>query len=331
MDEIKISILIPVYNGERFIRRAIHSAINQSYTGRYEIIVLDDGSTDGTSEICKEYAAKYSNVKYIYQKNVGISQTRERAVKLALGKYICWIDADDEASPDLLKETMEKIEDTGADICVYSNQNIYTDGRVKNNVRTDLSLEEWQKQTITGQITAVWSYVCKKELWKDETFPWQVWRYGEDALITPIIFRKAKKITSVATILYYYKVDNPYSMTHNYSGPKLMGAGYVLYERFKFSLEKYPDVVEHLGNKTIRLFSRAYCVSSYLKDLKEDEREMVRSYILDTADHMDHIPFRNAYRVFLVRYRWNRIIELMGRLTCNARNKRNKKAKELMK
>lgn len=328
---IKVSVIVPVYNGENFLRRAIESIVNQTYTSEYELLLLDDGSTDGTAAICKEYAEKYPFVRYHYQENVGLTRARENAIKLVQGKYIGWLDSDDYVSPNLLEVTMKKIEETGADICVYSYRGIYANGKTKEYIRKDQSLSDWRKGALTGEVTSVWSYICKKELWENEPFPWQVWRCGEDGYITPIVFQKAKSIVSVPEILYFYMLDNPESMTHNYSGIKLFGSGYALYHRFNMGIQNFPETEDYLGNKTLRLFARAYCVSAYLKDLKEEDREIIRTYILDVADRMKRVPFRNAYRVFLIRHRWNSVIEFMGKLSCKDRDAKNEKAKKMMK
>lgn len=327
---VKVSIVIPVYNGATYLRRAIDSAINQSYNGKYEVILLDDGSTDETAAICKEYAEKYSFIRYHYQENQGLTRSRENAIELAKGDYICWIDSDDVVSPDLLKITMNKIEETNADICVFSWQGVWESGKTENHLVEDHPVEEWRKRTLVGEANTVWSYICKRELWLNEKAPWQVERSSEDAYMTPILFEKAQKIVAVPDILYYYRQDNPYSIIHTYSGIKLLGSGYVLYKKFKKCLEKYPDILDRVGNDALRLLSRSYCISAYLEDLDEEKRELVRKYCLFVADHMNHVPFRNKYRVFLIRHRINSIIRLMGKLSFKDRNAKNKKVKKMM-
>ena len=326
---IKVSIIIPVYNGERFLRRAIESVVNQTYTGEYEILLVDDGSTDMTAAICKEYTDQYPFVRYHYHDNMGIAQTREKAVGLAKGEYLCWIDADDYVSHDLLKVAMQKIKETGADICFLSWQSVWENGAIQDHqMKEGRSLVEWQKKAVAGEISASWLYISKKELWIDERAPWQVCRCGEDAYMTPILFKKANNIVSVPEILYYHIEDNPFSVTHSsYSGLKLLGIGYATYLRFKLSLENYPDLVEKLGKYTLRMLTRAYAVSVYLNDLDEDQRESVRTYILDVADHLKDQSFRNRYRVFFIRHRWNRLLALMGMMSVNRKNRQNKREK----
>lgn len=331
LNDPSVSVIIPVYNGEKYLRRAIESIINQTYTGEYEVLLLDDGSTDGTAAICKEYVEKYpSFVRYHYHDNVGLGRSRERAATLAQGDYLCWVDSDDYVSPDLLKITMQKIKETNADICVFSWQAVQKNGRIINIFMNERqSLSDWKKLTITGNITSVCTYICKKELWNNEQMPWQVWRNGEDSYITPILFKKAKNIVSVPDILYYYFVQNTSSITHTYSGIGLLGIGYCYYLKFKISLENYPEIVDHVGKYALRMLTRAYAVGACLKDLDEEKRELLRTWILYVADHLKNQSFRNRYRVFFIRHRWDHVMAFVGKLSLDKKKRQNKKLQKM--
>lgn len=309
-----MSVIIPVYNGEKYLRRAIESVVNQTYTGKYELLLIDDGSTDGTATICMEYVLKHPFVHYYYHANMGIFKTRERAAELTCGEYLCWVDSDDYVSPDLLKVAMEKIEETGADICIYSWQGIRQNGDKGNHIRENYTSEEWRKRMLMGEVCTVWSYISKRKLWKKEQMPWQVKLRGEDIIKTISIFNKAHIITSVPSVLYYYTVDNPGSLTHTYSGLELVGAGYALYQLFKISSVEYPDVAANVGLGALKTLIKTYCISSYLDDLTTEQKEEIRSYILEITDKLEQIHFRFAYRIFLIRYRLDWIIKIVGKL-----------------
>lgn len=324
-DMPQVSISICVYNGEKYLKRAIESVVNQTYEGEYEVLLLDDGSTDDSATICKEYTERYPFVQYHYHENMGLARTRERAVDLAKGEFLCWVDADDYVSPDLLKVTMQKIKETGADICFLSWQAVWENGKAQNHRMGERSLEEWRKQAIAGEFTSAWVYISKRKLWINEKTPWQVWRNAEDAYLTPILFKKAENIVSVPEILYHYKHDNPSSTTHSYSGMKLLGVGFATYTRFKLSLENCPDLVEELGKYALRMLTRAYAVGTYLNDLNVDQKELLRTYILEVADHLNNYSFRNRYRVFFIRHRWNGIMRIIGRISFDKKKRQNKK------
>lgn len=94
MDNPKISVIIPVYNGEQFIETAINSVINQTYTN-YEIIVVNDGSVDNTREIVNKIAFKNEKIKLINKENAGVSVARNIGVRETTGEYLTFLDADD--------------------------------------------------------------------------------------------------------------------------------------------------------------------------------------------------------------------------------------------
>lgn len=114
---MKISVIIPIYNAGKFIRKCLESIVNQMFTD-FEVICIDDGSTDESSSILSEYASRYKNITVVQQKNMGQGPTRNRGVSLAVGKYIKFVDADDYLHLDALQILYETAERTKADIIV---------------------------------------------------------------------------------------------------------------------------------------------------------------------------------------------------------------------
>lgn len=105
----KISVIIPVYNCEKYLNKCVDSVLNQTYTN-YEIILIDDGSTDRSSEICDKYEKVSKKVKVLHQKNSGVSQARNNGVDIAEGKYICFLDSDDYIEKEYFKFAIEKMQ-----------------------------------------------------------------------------------------------------------------------------------------------------------------------------------------------------------------------------
>lgn len=114
----KISIIMPVYNSEKFLREAIDSILNQSYKD-FELILVNDGSTDKSSDICDEYSKIDSRIHVINQVNGGISNARNSGLKVAKGEFIVFSDNDDIFSVDLLKENIHLAEKHNADLVKY--------------------------------------------------------------------------------------------------------------------------------------------------------------------------------------------------------------------
>ena len=124
---IKASIIIPVYNAQNTIRRAIDSAVNQTTDEPYEVILINDGSKDGSAAILDAYASRYAYVRVIHQANQGITRTRENGIRAARGEYVFWVDADDYADKHLLAKTLPLLE-SGADVVVYGTQYFWENG-----------------------------------------------------------------------------------------------------------------------------------------------------------------------------------------------------------
>lgn len=115
MEEELISIVIPVYNGEQYLKRCIDSVINQTYRN-LDVIIINDGSSDHTREICEQYAFKDERIRFIEQINHGVSYTRKYGIRLAKGKYVGFVDADDFIDKDLFGQMHDIMAQTGVDL-----------------------------------------------------------------------------------------------------------------------------------------------------------------------------------------------------------------------
>lgn len=129
MDKIKVSIIMPVYNSGEYLSFAVDSILYQSLR-EIELILVDDGSTDGSSERCDEYASKDNRVVVIHQKNSGICNARNAALKVARGEYIGFSDHDDEYSPGQLEDNYRLITESGCDMIKFGSREILSNGNV---------------------------------------------------------------------------------------------------------------------------------------------------------------------------------------------------------
>ncbi len=127
-----ISVIIPVYNVEKYLRECVDSVLSQTYKS-YEIILVDDGSTDGSGEICDEYAEKHSNVSVIHKANSGPSATRNVGIKLAKGEYIYFLDSDDYIVPAAFEKLVHIAENENADIVFFDGIS-FVDGKLDANI-----------------------------------------------------------------------------------------------------------------------------------------------------------------------------------------------------
>ena len=161
-----ISIITPAYNSEKYIAETIQSVLSQTYSN-WELIIVDDGSTDSTLEVVKEFAKKESRIKYIYQENGKQGKARNRAIKEAQGEYLAFLDADDVWKADKLEKQLNCLQEQSVDLVFtqgWSFQNRKEE--VKNEINTPVGLQQNSELLIKqlyGYGLPILSVVVKKE------------------------------------------------------------------------------------------------------------------------------------------------------------------------
>lgn len=211
MDTEKISIIIPIYNAEKHLRKCINSLINQSYSNT-EIILIDDGSTDKSLNICNEYGKKYSNIKVIHQENQGVSAARNNGINNSTGNYIGFVDADDYIEEKMLEKMMFQMIKNNLDIVIcnlyYEDENFKEIEKFNHNDyeidRNKFPYEMYSNYAMQG-------YVCNK-LYRKSIIENKKIRFDtkyivlEDDLFNYIIFfnNKNLKIKYIDEKLYHY-------------------------------------------------------------------------------------------------------------------------------
>ncbi|KGP76772.1 hypothetical protein JT05_02885, partial [Desulfosporosinus sp. Tol-M] len=140
----KISIILPVYNVAPYLRECLDSIQEQTYKD-FETILIDDGSTDGSGQICDWYDSKYKRFKVIHKSNGGVSSARNMGLDMAQGEYIGFIDPDDFISPDFYELLLDTLESSGSDISISGMKVINQDG-------TPMQFPEIFRATISGRI-----------------------------------------------------------------------------------------------------------------------------------------------------------------------------------
>lgn len=114
----QVSIIVPVYQIEKYIRKCIESIQSQTFSD-FELILVDDGSKDASGSICDEYAKKDNRIKVIHKKNEGVASARNEGIKLSKGKYVCFIDGDDWIEKFMIENCINRILDTEADVIFH--------------------------------------------------------------------------------------------------------------------------------------------------------------------------------------------------------------------
>jgi len=201
----KITIIVPVYNVEKYLSRCIKSLEDQKYSNM-EIILIDDGSTDDSGKICDVLKKDYSNIKVIHQKNKGVSSARNAGLKIATGEYIGFVDPDDYIEKNMYAKLYQSLIDTNADIAICGVTNEFEDGRssfVLKGIDKLMSNEDAIRYDISHGIY----YTCNKLFSKktcENIFYDEEIINGEDRLFDVMTLLKAKKVIYISNPYYHY-------------------------------------------------------------------------------------------------------------------------------
>lgn len=278
----RFSIIMPAYNVEDYIERAVNSVLNQSEKD-FELIIVNDGSTDKTKEICDNFKDK--KIKVIHKKNGGLSDARNEGVKKATGEYIIFIDSDDYWDKDLLKEISKSL-DNNPDIVRFQIREV-TD----KNESTDYSESEFKNKSgeeafnlITRYhfVENAWAYAIRREYYLKEKFEFKKGAIHEDFGLTPLIIIKASIGNSISYIGYNYCIRSNSIMTNkDYEKTKKKVKDF--YEHYLYLNEEIEKVKV---NKTV---FKSFIANSLIlkicelngKDYKEYKNKLKKDKVLD--------------------------------------------------
>lgn len=208
-----ISIIISVYNVEKYLEECLYSIFNQTYNN-IEIILVNDGSTDNSLNIINKYREKYSNIVYIEQENKGLSEARNLGLRVAKGDYILYIDSDDYIDLNMLQLMIDKIKKDNSDMVIIGHTEFYDDINGKDvNIYLDID----EKKIYTGIEVAhmmleckimgvAWNKLYKKEKLIDDNFIFESGRYTQDWYPTFRHISTLNKISFVNKPLYKYRL-----------------------------------------------------------------------------------------------------------------------------
>lgn len=208
-----ISVIVPVYNVEKYIEKCVDSLVNQTIEDK-EIILVDDGSTDNTSKILDEYAKKYPEiVKVIHKENEGVSVARNVGIEIATGEYIGFIDSDDWVEFDMYEKLYNKAVEDDCDVVACNITALYPDHEViiKSNIRDN----ETAKELMIDAYAIVCNKIYKKSLIENIRFKEKM-NFCEDVRFLYMLYPKIKKIGSIDESLYNY-LQRTGSLTYTYN------------------------------------------------------------------------------------------------------------------
>lgn len=283
MSANKISIIVPVYKVEKYLRDCVDSILSQTYRN-LEIILVDDGSPDHCGEICDEYAKRDDRITVIHKPNGGLSDARNAGLDICTGDWISFIDSDDYVSPFFLQILLNTAINDDSEIATLSRGVDFWDNKSYRPALAE-NADDFTSETLDAQKAlelmlyqkiatgAQWK-LCKRYLWKDLRFP--VGYYYEDVATTYKTFLKAKTITIIHGSLYAYRKRSQSIIRQPFSEKKLSA--------LKISDELITNaVIEEWGLRNAavsRAFAMIYSVFLQIPENQPETQKLVWENIL---------------------------------------------------
>lgn len=265
-----ISIIIPVYNAASYLETCLNSIISQTFED-YEVIMIDDGSTDESGIVCDLYSKKDKRFQVIHQKNSGVSNARNVGLTVSQGEYILFVDSDDYIGDKLLEKLTCQISKSNADLIIFGYNEVKQDGihTVEFHPECDFCNHEMVLQDVlTDKITNfLWNKMYKRILWSNVRFP--IGYQYEDLFVLPKVFSRARIITWIPDSLYYYNRTNDNSIT----GKNNDFSSWNRYNKFRAYTE-HEKVAKEMGISLAINWAVSRCI-----------HEGIKALYIDCSDH----------------------------------------------
>lgn len=303
-----ISIIVPIYNVLPYVDKCISSVLMQTYE-QLEIILVDDGSTDGSSSVCDSYVNKDKRIRVIHKTNGGLSDARNVGIESAMGDYILFVDGDDYISPDMCDVLLRNIHENRADIAmcsiyieqggdIWQKKLMFPNGTI---VERDAILEAWADSDTVDYVIAV-NKLYKRELFfTSECIRYPIGRLHEDEFTSYRLLYAANTVVFVEDPLYYYVQRNG-SITSTYSERNLNDFADAIREYIPWADRIAPSkrkLMEYMTMRnTLNVIERSYENSSFPNGkaiteslLRYIDREVKNYFLNPYADWKDKLNY----------------------------------------
>lgn len=229
----KISIIVPIYKVEPYLRRCVDSILNQTFTD-FECILVDDGSPDNCPQICDEYAKKDTRIKVIHKANGGLSDARNAGIDIAQGEYLGFVDSDDWIHPQMYEILYKGIVENNVKLSVCAYNETDTEEEFERIDKPVFELYDGMKFLMTYNVAAVvaWNKLYHRSLFENIRYP--VGRIHEDEFTTYKLLYNSGKIVFCNKNMYFYFMNENGITKGSYSLQKI-DAIYALEERYRFA------------------------------------------------------------------------------------------------
>ena len=306
-----VSVIVPVYRVEKYLRRCMESILKQTYSD-FEIIVVDDGSTDECPLICDEYAKKDKRITVIHKNNGGLSSARNAGLDIANGEYILFVDSDDYIKPNLLETCLNKIKETNCDSVRFGYEKIDEKFNITRTRRPhDFSysfLTSEEKLNFLCNVLlsyaipfTAWSCLFKNDIIKKHHLRFVSERiiYSEDTFFSSLYTFHSSTCVAIDESLYVYQ-DNKYSLMGNYKSQKVLLINKcVEWSKRLFELCEDEYIKEHFYFVAVAFYKNEFRFNASKDNVKKITRSIK---VLDDKKYFSN-QFKTYYYATKAEYR----------------------------
>lgn len=213
----EVSVIIPVYNNEKFLEKCVRSVMGQSF-GDLEIIAVDDGSTDGSGRILRRLAREDSRIRLLTQENKGVSEARNLGLDAATGEFLTFVDGDDYIGRDYIKKLYDYAQENHTQMVICGFTYVDEQGSILKRVIPD-RYQRFEREEWVLRISAVWSHFYRREVWETYGIRFQAGERGEDMPVSLVFSAVCDRIGVLNHAGYFY-VRHPFSGVSSLKGLK---------------------------------------------------------------------------------------------------------------
>lgn len=346
-----ISIIVPVYNVEKYLEKCVKTLMNQSYEN-IEIILVDDGATDSSGELADSLANNDTRITVVHKKNAGLGMARNTGLEYATGKYVAFIDSDDYVDVNMIQKLHNALEEYNSDtsycgytmeydseklvpVPAYYNKQVFLGEEIIDKVLLEMvaGKPEAPKDAILSM--SVWHALYSMDIIRDNNirFPSEREFISEDIIFDIAYLQKSKSVCYINDPLYFYRCNNVNSLTHQYNDNEFARQKKQI-EKIEFELGKFIEP-EQFRYRTDRYFLGRYrtCVQKAIRRSEVDPGFELYNHIFEmtTDDKTRRViarypfwknPIKQRVFNFCIRIKFIPGILLLGKLSTNGKNRR---------
>lgn len=283
MSNSKVSVIVPVYKGEKYLKECIDSILNQTYSN-IEIILVDDESPDLCPKICDEYALKDKRVKIIHKQNGGVSSSRNTGIDSSTGEWIAFIDQDDIYDKNFLKTLYDLCIETGSDISqcdhiCFKNEDLKLDDDIERKVKLidkfEFAKKLWNYHDRPDAIY-IWKKLYNRKIFDNARFP--DGKRWEDNYFMSLAIDNANRIAYINKPLYYYRIHDGGTVTTSFKRIFLEYFDVMQYTLDYYKEKGYVDLYNCALTYAAKRCRETYFKAKYQLDNSEEDLKYLKSW-----------------------------------------------------